>query len=201
MLTHTFIHTEPLPRMDRWKVAHAHKRTQTIHKHDYRSLRLKHDPAAPNGPRRAPRDRCLVKGEGWETEPSVEGSRWFGFRSQGCRTGRGSSAAPETRSSTAPGTRGWEPRHGHCSHGGWCIMLNVCAVKLHFENWRSDVDLIGADGKIQMTSFLSTLTGSRVSSVDVLPCWEPRVEAYRPGTGCWALGGAAPAGQCECREG
>lgn len=98
-------------------------------------------PPAQTRPRRARRDRCLVKGEGWETEPSVEGSRWFGFRSQGCRTGRGSSAAPETRSSTAPGTRGWEPRHGHCSHGGWCIMLNVCAVKLHFENWRSDVDL------------------------------------------------------------
>lgn len=33
-----------------------------------------------------------------------------------------------------------------------------------------------------------SLTGSRVSGEDVLPCWQPCAELYRPGTGCWEDG-------------
>lgn len=70
--SHTRLHTEPLPPTDRWKVAHAHKRTQTIHKHTYRSL--------PPGLRPAQRAwaPCLLKGGGWGPEPG----RRVAFRSR-----------------------------------------------------------------------------------------------------------------------
>lgn len=32
------------------------------------------------------------------------------------------------------------------------------------------------------------LTSSRVGGVDVLPCWQPCAEVYRPGTRCWEDG-------------
>lgn len=71
MLTHIYTLRSAV-RMDRWKVAHAHKRTHTIHKHKYRSPppRLKMAPprwcwlSARGG-------RCLVNGDGWESEQSV----------------------------------------------------------------------------------------------------------------------------------
>lgn len=73
----------------------------------------------------------------------------------------------------------------------WIIGEKTEGVKLRL---KAAAELARRVHSAFISSYVS-LTGSRVSRVDVPPCWEPGVEVYRPGTARWApwAAGAAEA--------
>lgn len=158
--------------------------------------------------------RCLVNGDGWESEQSVGGQQVVRFQ---VPAGAG----------RAEGARlcGKQGHQQFLTHGrrdrprGRCVMAFAFktnrfvffpsyfaphVIQMFFQVAQTLLNYWGKNRENQIeiesgcrarwrrrvhSAFISSsvsLTGSRVSRVDVPPCWEPGVEVYRPGTARWA---------------